>query len=52
MEYSGEDAAKQIQHLADGGGEHSVMEQLKAAAEFWEMFDDIPQPPSDAEAPG
>ena len=43
-------AAKQIQDLAEGGGEKSVLEQLKAAAEFWEVFDDIPQPPSDAEA--
>ena len=51
-EHSGEDPAKQIRNLADDGGEHSVMEQLKlkAAAEFWETFDDIPQPPSDAEA--
>ena len=52
VEHSGEDAARQIEDLAERGDEHSVLEQLKAAAEFRELFDDIPQPPSDAEAPG
>ena len=44
IERDGQDAVERIQ----GGNPRNMAEQLKAAAEFWEVFDDIDQAPSEA----
>ena len=42
LERDGQDAAE----LLHDGNPHSIANQLKEAAEFWEVFDDQAQPPS------